>query len=262
MKKLILQNRKGQKIVGVLEKPEGEVKGTCVVQHGYGGFKEQEHVVSMKDAFLESGYITFNFDVTNSFNESDGKFEEATLGLHYEDLEDVVRWVQVQDWFQGSLALTGHSMGGYAVACYAENYPDQVSLLVPVAPVVSGKLSFEAQERFRPGELAEIKDKGFKEIISRSRAGVIKRITWESVEERLNHDLLPKAFRLVMPTLLIVGSLDESCPPDHIKQLFEAIPGENKKYELIEGAPHTFREKSDLEKLKIVISDFLSNHVR
>ena len=44
MKKLTLTNRKGQNIVGVLEKPMAAVRGTCVVQHGWGGTKEKSTV--------------------------------------------------------------------------------------------------------------------------------------------------------------------------------------------------------------------------
>jgi len=36
MQKLGSQNRKDQKIVGMLEKPNGNIKSTCVVQHGLG----------------------------------------------------------------------------------------------------------------------------------------------------------------------------------------------------------------------------------
>ena len=91
MKKLTLQNRKNQKIVGVLEVLDGEVKGTCIVQHGWGGHKDKPTVQTIKNAFLESGFQTFNFDTTNSFGESDGDFEKSTLGFFWEDLEDVCR---------------------------------------------------------------------------------------------------------------------------------------------------------------------------
>lgn len=260
MEKLTLQNRKGQKIVGVLEKPTGEVIGTCIVQHGYSGYKEQDHIQAVKDAFLENGFITFNFDTTNSFNESDGKFIDATLGLHYEDLEDVVKWVQKQEWFQKPFALTGHSMGGYAVARYAEEYSDEVDLLVPVAPVVSGELSFEAHERFEPGDLEKWKQEGVKETTSNSRPGVIKQMTWESMAERLDHDLLPKADKLVMPVLLVVGSEDKSCPPDHVKKLFDSIPGDKKEFKLIEGAPHTYRDEQDLRAVKSEIDSWIKQN--
>jgi len=260
MEKHTLQNRKGQKIIGVLEKPSGKIRGTCIVQHGYSGFKEQNHIQVIKDAFLENGFITFNFDTTNSFNESEGEFEDATLGLHYEDFEDVVKWVQEQNWFQRPLALTGHSMGGYAVARYAEEYPDEVNLLIPVAPVVSGELSFEAHERFEPGDMEQWKQSGVKEVESSSIKGLVKRMPWSSMEERLGHNLLQNVGKLTMPTLLVVGSEDKSCPPDHAKQLFDAIPDGNKEFKLIEGAPHTYRDKEDLVEVKGVIVNWIKKN--
>lgn len=42
------------------------------------GSKEQPHILAIQEAFLENGFQTFNFDATNSFNESDG--EKITLG--------------------------------------------------------------------------------------------------------------------------------------------------------------------------------------
>jgi alpha-beta hydrolase superfamily lysophospholipase len=96
--------------------------------------------MALESAFLKNGFQTFNFDTTNSFNESDGKYAQSRLGLHYEDFEDVVKWAQQQDWFVAPLALTGHSMGGYSAARYAEDYPKEVALTAPIAPVVSGVL--------------------------------------------------------------------------------------------------------------------------
>ena len=78
--KLTLQNRKGQNIVGLYTKPDEEVRGTCVVQHGWSGKKEQTHIMAMQDAFLQHGFQTFNFDTTNSFNESDGEYAASRLG--------------------------------------------------------------------------------------------------------------------------------------------------------------------------------------
>lgn len=257
MRKISLKNRKGQNMVGVLEMPEGEIEGTCVIEHGYSGHKEADHIQAIKNVFLENGFITFNFDTTNSFNESDGEFIDATLGLHHEDLEDVVKWAQKQEWFVKPLALTGHSMGGYAVARYAEDYSDEVDILVPVAPVVSGELDFEAFERFHPGELDTWKREGIRIQKSIGR-GLIKRMTWESMEERLNHDLLPDADKITMPTLLVVGSKDESCPSDHVEQLFKKISSENKAFKIIEGAPHTYRSEEDLESIRVIISEWLS----
>lgn len=37
MEKITLQSRKGQNIVGILVKPEGDIKGTCVLEHDWSG---------------------------------------------------------------------------------------------------------------------------------------------------------------------------------------------------------------------------------
>lgn len=75
--------------MGVLEKPNGETRGTCVIQHGWGSSKSSSTIQAVKNAFLEDGFQTFNFDTTNSFGESDGDYEKSTLGLHAEDFEGV-----------------------------------------------------------------------------------------------------------------------------------------------------------------------------
>ncbi len=214
----------------------------------------------MKNAFLESGFQTFNFDATNSFNESDGDFEKSTLGLHWEDLEDVVKWAQKQDWFTGKLALTGHSKGGYAVVRYAEEYPKEVSLIVAVAPVVSGKLSFEIHRKIKPEELKEWKEKGVIETIAKD-TGIVKRKHWFQMEERLNHNLIPKASKLTMPILLVVGEKDTSCPVEYMRILANALPIETKKkIAMIKNAPHSFYEKQEQEDCKNTIKYWLKNY--
>lgn len=255
MQKLELKNRKGEKIVGVLEIPKGEIRGTCVVQHGWGGHKTKPTVQAMKSGFLDSGFQTFNFDTTNSFGESDGDFEKSTLGQFWEDLEDVVKWVQQQEWFTGPLALTGHSKGGYTVTRYAEEHPSEVSYLVPVAPVVSGKLSFEAHQKYNPAEFEKWQREGVLE--TEGKEGNKKRKHWFQMEERLRHDLLPEVSKLKMPTLLIVGSKDESCY-EQTQILFQELPEGQKTLKIIEGAPHSFYEESEQEECRNIIRNWLT----
>lgn len=258
MQTLTLQNRKGQKIVGDLEKPDGEIRGTCVVQHGWGGHRNKTTVQAMKKGFLESGFQTFNFDTTNAFGESDGDYEKSTMGLHWEDLEDVVKWVQKQEWYQGPLALTGHSKGGYAVARYAEEYPEEVDYLAPISPVVSGKLSFEAHKRKKPDELEHWKKAGVKE--EKSRDGHTKRQHWFQMEERLQHDLLPNAHKLTMPTLIIVGSADQSCPPEHMEVLKNEMPEGKVEIAIVKDAPHSFYKESEQEECVQYIKNWLKGY--
>ncbi len=256
-KKLKLKNRKNQTIVGELTIPQTDIKGVCIVEHGYSGFKEQSHIIKMAQAFAENGFITFNFDATNSFNESDGEFEKATMQLHYEDLVDVIDWAQKQDWFEGKLALTGHSMGGYAVARYAEEHSEQVSLVAPIAPAISGKLSWEAHKKYYPGQLEEWKESGWLITESKSKPGVTKRSPWSHMEERLNHDLLPKASNITMPIFLYAGGEDTACPVDQIKLFYDKIPSINKKMIINPEARHTYRTEQEIEHLYNSVDEWI-----
>ena len=257
MQKLELKNRKGLNIVGVLETPATNSKGTCIVQHGWGGHRNKVTTQAIKNGFLEAGFQTFNFDTTHSFGESEGNFEQSTLGSFWEDFEDVVTWVKKQDWFVAPLALTGHSKGAYSAVRYAEEYPDDVGFVVPVAPVVSGELSFEAHKESNPEDFAKWEKEGV--LVREGSEGDTKIQHWSTMLERLNHNLIPNAFKLTMPILFIVGSEDTSCPPKHILKLLEAIPEGKKSIEIIQGAPHSFHKKEELENCTNLIKDWLTN---
>lgn len=257
MEKLILQNRKNQKIVGLLEKPETEIKGTCVVQHGLARNKECPTVLAMTKAFLESGFQTFRFDSTNTFGESDGEYEKSTLGLHSEDLEDITKWVQEQKWYQGPLALTGHSNGGYAVIRYAQEYPDEISIVVPVGPVVSGRLFFEEQAKKQPELLKRWKEEGF---LTEKHYGNTYKKPWTRVEEFVTHDLFPCAEKITMPILFVVGSNDAVCLPEHIRMLFDTIPKGSKTLEVIDSPSHFFTAIQEQTVLTEVIKNWLDTN--
>ncbi|MBT4335499.1 hypothetical protein HOD65_03435, partial [bacterium] len=111
LEKVIIKNRKGQGIVVLLEIAPDQ-KGLAFVMHGLGGYKEQPHVEVFAKAFLDNNYSVIRFDTTNTFGESDGNYEDATISNYYEDLEDVIEWAKNQEWYQEPFCLAGHSLGG------------------------------------------------------------------------------------------------------------------------------------------------------
>jgi len=123
--------------------------------------------------------------------------------------------------------------------------------------VVSGKLTTEYKERREPGMLAKWKEEGVLVSESSTTPGLIKRAPYAIQEEWLSHDLLPNADKLNMPVFLLTGTEDGSCPPDHVQQLFDSIPHDYKVFEIIEGAPHTYRTEEDLKEVKERLSEWL-----
>lgn len=260
MKKVFIKNRKNQNVCVVVDEIENP-KGIAFVMHGLGGFKEQLHIVLFAEALRESGYFVILFDTTNTLGESDGSYEKATLTNYYEDLEDVIKWAKTQEWYREPFILTGHSMGGYCTAFYAENYPQEVLALAPISTVVSGELKAETYKKLFPKEFKIWKETGYLIKTSRSKPGVIKKLSWNFVVDSLNHDLFSKIQNLTMPVLLIVGDSDTSTPMKDTKLFFEALIGP-KELHIIKGAPHTFEDKTHLEEIKNIFLDWLRIIVR
>lgn len=255
VEKLWINNRGKLRLAVVVER-QSSPKGLAFVMHGLGGFKEQPHIRAVIGAFQDNGFDVVSFDAANTIGESGGRYEDATVANYFSDLEDVITWAATQPWYREPFALAGHSLGGLCTALYAEQYPERVQLLAPLSTVVSGALSFEAH---RPGELQHWKETGWREEESRSKPGVMKRLPWSHMEDRLRYDLLPDVKKLTMPVLLLVGSKDDGTPLEHQQTFHDVLPGP-KQLHVIEGAPHTFRDPTHLLEIREVMREWIHEH--
>ncbi|MBI2609634.1 alpha/beta fold hydrolase [Candidatus Giovannonibacteria bacterium] len=249
------QNRHGQKICVLVEKSLPQ-KGLAFVMHGLGGFKEQPLIQAVAEAFLETGFTVVRFDSANTFGESEGNYEKATVTNYYEDLEDVIEWARKQGWYLEPFVLAGHSFGGFCTAFFAENHPEKVKALAPISAMVSGKLSMETG--YEKEIVSEWERTGWREEKSISKPGAIKRLPWSHVADRLRYDLLPKIANLKMPVLIVVGEKDKTTPLEHQKVLFEKIAGK-KEFHVIKGAHHTFLSEKDCAELKNLFEIWIQN---
>lgn len=250
MGKLFIKNRKGQNIAVVIDAAP-ERKGLAFIAHGLGSSKDSPRIALMAGAFRKRGFTAVRYDTTNTFGESDGDYEHATVTNYYEDLEDVAEWAKSQDWYQEPFALAGSSLGGMCVILYAERHPERVRGLAPVAPVVSGALRVEARNAREPGSIERWKEKGFLEEEDEKRPGTVRKLLWSHIEDSMQYDTLADAEKLAMPVLLIVGADDPITPSGHVKKLFDAIPAGDKELHVVAGMGHAFKEQyfSEVEQL-------------
>jgi pimeloyl-ACP methyl ester carboxylesterase len=257
MEKFEIKNRYGLKIVGELHIPENPI-GLAFIEHGLGGFKEQVSIVATVDTLVKNNYIVISFDATNSVGESDGKYEDATTQLHYEDLIDVINWTKGESWYKEPFILVGSSLGGYSVVRYSEENPKLVKGVFAKAPMVSGKFSFESNKKYNSADFNSWKETGWIIRKSVSKPDIVKRLPWSHMEERLNHDLRTNVSKLIMPVVLIVGENDTSCPVSDQQALYDLIPKETyKELHIIKDAPHTFKEEKDLNQLRSILDKWL-----
>ncbi|MBU1111372.1 MAG: lysophospholipase [Nanoarchaeota archaeon] len=255
--KIFIQSRNNQKIAVLLDKTENQ-KGLAFVMHGLGGFKEQKHLQAMTEAFLEEGFTVVRFDTRDSFGESEGNYENASITSYYQDLEDLIKWSKDQPFYQEPFYLAGHSLGGISVGTYAERFPDKIKGVAPISPVVSGKLHLEKKKKYNPERLAEQDRTGWRINESKSKPGLIKKLSCHQFkEDLLKYDLIAEADKLTMPVLIIVEENDTSTIPEQQKLLFDAIPGNHKELHIIKGAPHTFREPEHLTEIKDIFKKWI-----
>lgn len=249
-----IKNRYSLKIVGDILIPQESI-GLVFLLHGLGSSRKRELIQDIAKTFYNNKYIVINFDATNSTGESEGKYENATMQLHYEDLIDVILWAKSKEWYQQPFILAGHSLGGYAVLQYTEDYPKEVKSVFAFAATISGKFSFEAKEQFESEEFKKYKETGWTSRISKT-TGKILNLPYSHMEERLKHDLITDVKNIKCPILMISGEKDTSCPPEHQKTFFELLSSE-KEIHIIPGAPHTFKKQEDLEKMKEILNKWV-----
>lgn len=252
MEKIFIKNRKNQKLSIVFQRVENPM-GLVFILHGLGGSKKQPIIETCAETFLKCNYNTIRFDTTNTFGESDGNYENATTTNYYEDLEDVISWAKNSNFYQEPFVLVGHSLGGIAVALYAENYPEKVKTLILFSTVVSGALSLENNIE----AIKEWQRTGWRISERKSKPGTFKKLPWSHMEDRLKYDLLLKVKNLTMPVLMIVGEKDESTPVKHQEVLYEALLSK-KEFCIIRGADHVFSEQYHLEEVGEILNKWIN----
>lgn len=264
-KRYSIKNRNGLKLAIQVDTPDNP-KNLVFIAHGQGGFMGQNHIVAFNEAFLENGFRTVRFDATHAMGESEGDIFDVTYDGYIKDLEDVINWARTQEWFTEPFSLCGQSMGAQSTAWFAEHHPEQIKYLAPIAPTTNFELWVKTLDsKFRKNW----QEKGYKEEISRSKPGVVKKIGWGVVESLKKFDLLPLAGKLTMPVFFMAGEFDQPCPYENQKILFDLIPSTTKKFIKISGAEHSFRNNEtnefgeELEEAKQALSSWLHsiNHL-
>ncbi len=236
--RISIVNRNGLKLVIQLDGNTDDSK-LVFIAHGQGGFIEQVHIEAFAQAFLANNYRVVRFDATHALGESEGDIADVTYDTYVSDLEDVINWAKQQDWFVSPFALCGHSMGAQSTTWYAEHHPEEVSLLLPMAPVINYDLHTQTMAE---DELQAWRQTGIKEMSSRSKPGVKKLLKWQVEESLKKFDILPVAGKLTMPVFQIVGSNDKPCPPKHQEVFMKHVGSSNKQLIVLEGLEHSYRE--------------------
>lgn len=201
-KELTLTNRDGKRMPAVLRIPDAEPKGTVVLLHGLGGWKDQPILRSLADYFQASGYVAFAFDDSNGVLSPDGRFFDSTQTRYERDVEDGLAYAMQAPWYRAPLTLVGHSMGGLAALDYAAAHPQEVNHLVLLAPAISWKSMWYGALPF--GLLSLIR--GHETVLGVEGKRFVLGAGWW--KDFFSYDALRTAREVTVPTLIVSAEKD------------------------------------------------------
>ncbi len=135
-----ITNRHGKRIVGKLRATTHTPKGTFILLHGLGGWKDQYLLTVIAESVRALGYQAVTFDAADGAKGPDANFANATTSSYVEDLEDVFKYLRTQKWFAKPVLLAGHSQGGLVALRYARIHSESISKLILIAPLLSWKI--------------------------------------------------------------------------------------------------------------------------
>ena len=236
-------NKGGQKIYGVLFRPDGIKKAPLlIVSHGIGS--NHRSGIPYAEALTKLGYAVYCYDFCGGgrASKSDGKTSEMSIFTEEDDLTAVVEGLKnVKGLKKGKVTLLGISQGGMVSALYAGDNPKNVEKLVLVYPALCIKDDWVTKYP-RITDMPEI-DNSFGMQLGRAY-----------VEGLYDLDVYGRISRYEGPVQIIHGDQDRLVPVSYSEKAHAAY--KNSFFKVMPGAGHGFRGKDQEEAIEI-IKDFL-----
>lgn len=206
---------------GILVIPDKAGKFPCVaLSHGLISSKESSKYVYLAERLCAVGIAACRFDY-HGCGESEGNISETTLTIRIRNLESILGYVTRNASVDGTrLAILGGSFGGSAALVEAAKDPRIRCVALWATP----------------------------HMLDEKQDDTISGIEFKPAiyHDFSTYDLLSEA-RKVSRALVVHGELDEVVPWSEGKAIYDNLQAP-KRFELIEGADHTFTVDSHRER--------------
>ena len=218
-----------------------------------GGFKSD--MLATKASFLDAwaarnGRAFLRFDYSGH-GESEGRFEDGTIGLWFREAFDLIRAVA-----PGDLALVGSSMGGWVALLVARALAQageaaRLKGMVLIAPAVdfTERLMWPA---LPDDARRDIEEKGVWMRPSQYAPEPYP-LTRALFDDGRNHLLFDTPLRSWCPVHILQGMQDPDVPWKHALTLVEHLAEDSVVLTLIKDGDHRLSTEADLERLAAAV---------
>lgn len=236
--KIIFENSKGQKLVGILYSPDSEKYPIVISVHGYTSDKNTSKGKKLGEILPGKGIGVFVIDLSGR-GESEGKFENTTLTQYIDDLKCAI---DEMTKYTNKIGVVGNSLGGL-VSLQETAKDNRANALVLLSPVSNFPHKSRRKE-FSPEGLKEWREKGYT-FTKSGRFGMLK-LNFSYYEDTLKYGDYSVYEKIGIPVLIIHGTDDKSVPLEESKELIKHL--KNHKLIPLEGADHNYTNPDDFNK--------------
>jgi alpha-beta hydrolase superfamily lysophospholipase len=228
--KVSFKNKKGQKLVGILDEPEKKSSATIIMLHGMNAHKEYYSFMNHTAKYLVmNGFSVLRFDF-NTHGESYNNWKNFTRESCAEDFETAIQFVKKQG--VKNIGVFATSMGTEAFIMKPEN--------VNAAVLVNAFLLKRLWKEWFGPYIEENKKRG-NIILTQHKTKRILRYGLSLQEEVLKYPIEKNIQKVKCPSLMLFGENDITARADQRKMygLFKC----KKSFSVIKGARHSHTTK-------------------
>jgi len=237
---------------------QGEVTKIAVLTPGFLDSKDYPDMTELGSALSERGFLAASFDPTGTWK-SEGTMNEYSASEILRNMRSVADYLKNQAGnIPREMVVLGHSLGAMLSIIFGSKQLD-VSGVVSIMPPQSFVRPENLRAKIRPWKKAGIK-RSTRDLPDNPNILREFEVPYSFVEDVVSYDALVAVGLIRVPTLLMVGTLDEIITPNHVKPIYDAA-NYPKELIVLENVGHDYRKiPRDIQTVNSLVVRFLQSH--
>lgn len=248
--KCTFENKDGHKLSGLIEMPEeGEPQAFGIFAHCFTCNKNYKGIRNISRTLSAAGIAMLAVDFAG-LGESEGDFSETTLSSNVSDLLAAADYLERN--YQAPRLLIGHSMGGAAVLCAAQNIRSARAVVTIGAPAEPTHL-----RKHFPKQFEKIEREGQAEVSIGGVKFLLKKQFLEDLEATSMEKLVGGLDR---PLMIVHSTADATVDMENAERIF-AMAKAPKSVVLLDNADHLLSAERDSRFVGTIIAAWAERYL-